>query len=285
MKQQGNHSRHRWINRLARNTTLLLWGSWTLLFALFLQWHLNQAQLQAEQLRWARQCESRHQPPPDPSGQWTPWAELKAAPYLYLAYGTAWAAGILAIGFIGFQMRNNYTEIKHYQQELEHMATHDALTDFFNRNQMTALLEVEIERARRYGHNLGVLLLDIDLFKNINDQHGHQAGDIVLVSLAEILKNSVRTIDYVARFGGEEFLIIMPETRVEMALVSAERIRATIADSPIALPDGTKLSLTCSIGVAAYPTSGDNMDLLLNSADKALYSAKNLGRNRVVYCR
>lgn len=281
MKQQDNPARHRWIDKLARSHAFLLGCVWTLLFALFLQWQLNQAQLQAEQSRLGQGCEI----PPEYAERWTPWAEFKAMPERYLANATAWIAGMLAIGLAGFQMRDNYTEIEHYQRELEHLATHDPLTDFFNRNRMTALLEVEIERARRYGHNLGILLLDIDHFKHINDQHGHQAGDIVLVTLAETLKRSVRAIDYVARYGGEEFLVIMPETRVEMALVSAERIRATIADSPVVLPDGTELQMTCSIGVAAYPTSGDNMDLLLNSADKALYSAKNLGRNRVVYCR
>ena len=287
MTQRNNHPRKPWINRLARNNALLLVIVWTLLLGLFLQWNLTQARLQDEHAR-LQQCEAGQ-----PWGSQSSAESAEAAPFsglgtpwnLSLAYTTVWLAGLLVIGFFGSQIKNNYAEIEHYQLELEHLATHDPLTDFFNRNQMTALLEVEIARARRYRHNLGLLLLDIDHFKHINDQYGHQSGDIVLVTLAETLKKSVRTIDYVARYGGEEFLIIMPETSVEMALVSAERIRATVEESPVLLPDGKELHLTCSIGVSAYPTSGKDMDELLNAADKALYSAKNLGRNRVVYCR
>ena len=128
-----------------------------------------------------------------------------------------------------------------------------------------------------------MLILDIDFFKSINDGHGHDAGDDVLREFAVRIRKSIRNIDLACRFGGEEFVIVMPETDIAVAGMVAERIRRKIASEPFAIQQGEKqLNVTLSIGIAALGAAGDNAAAMLKRADQALYRAKRDGRNRVV---
>ncbi|WP_210546027.1 GGDEF domain-containing protein [Rhodoferax sp. PAMC 29310] len=159
--------------------------------------------------------------------------------------------------------------------ELEQLATRDSLTNAINRRQMTALFENELERCHRQDRSMGLLLLDLDHFKTINDTYGHQAGDEVLIKLVANTKLLLRQSDQVARFGGEEFAVLLPDTSLEKAIAAAERIRASCA------APGKGLSCTVSIGVTTNQNDADTLDSMLARADKAMYRAKANGRNRV----
>jgi diguanylate cyclase (GGDEF)-like protein len=148
----------------------------------------------------------------------------------------------------------------------------------YNRSHFLIMAETEFERAHRHHHSLAVLLLDIDRFKLINDRYGHDMGDRVIVEIANILRRVARDADLTARLGGEEFVVLLPETSVEQAAILAERLRTAIAATP--LQTVTDLRLTVSIGVAGSLES-DSVGEILKQADLALYKAKNAGRNRV----
>jgi two-component system cell cycle response regulator len=140
-----------------------------------------------------------------------------------------------------------------------------------------------VEQAAARGKPLAVLILDIDFFKSINDAHGHDAGDDVLREFSLRIRKSLRNIDLACRYGGEEFVIVMPETDMAVATMVAERIRRRIATEPFAIQQGArKLEVTISIGIAALGGPGDNAAAILKRADQALYRAKRDGRNRVV---
>jgi len=161
----------------------------------------------------------------------------------------------------------------------------DALTATFNRRYLMERLPQELGRSARYGRPLSIVLCDLDHFKNVNDTHGHQAGDEVLKSFGQLLRNSVRDgSDWVARYGGEEFLIVLPETSATNATTFAERLRATIAAYPFQIATGT-LQLSASFGVAGFDLSRARPDIsidqLIGFADVGLYHSKELGRNRV----
>ncbi len=163
------------------------------------------------------------------------------------------------------------------------MALTDALTGLFNRRYMESHLSTLIEQAVARGKPLSALVLDIDYFKSINDSHGHDAGDDVLRDFAMRIRRSIRGIDLACRFGGEEFVVIMPETDMAVATMVAERLRRRIAADPFTIQQGArKLPVTISIGIAALRGRDDNAAGLLKRADQALYRAKRDGRNRVV---
>ncbi|AFM23185.1 diguanylate cyclase [Desulfomonile tiedjei] len=163
-------------------------------------------------------------------------------------------------------------------------ASHDSLTSLFNRTAIFQALHSELERSRRESTKLSVILADIDHFKHINDGYGHLAGDAVLKELAKRIASSLRMYDSVGRYGGEEFVIILPGCDEQEARNAAERIRSCIADKPIVTSAG-EISCTLSLGVTSAPgTSVKNMDQMLKKADEALYHAKNCGRNRVELC-
>jgi diguanylate cyclase (GGDEF)-like protein len=124
-------------------------------------------------------------------------------------------------------------------------------------------------------------MLDIDHFKQINDTYGHQSGDLVLKSVANTFQEVLRSVDIIGRLGGEEFAVVLPETWIAKALEVAERLREKISEGEVALPDGTIIRFTVSIGIAALIDKNSNIDMLLDDADKALYRAKQAGRNRV----
>lgn len=170
---------------------------------------------------------------------------------------------------------------KQLEQKLECLATHDSLTSLYNRGELDARLAQELERARRYQRPLSLLVLDIDHFKSVNDTHGHQAGDEALRHLGATLANACRQLDIVARYGGDEFVVVMPEALPVDARGRAESLCRTIADRPLLLGSGQSLSLSISIGISAYPEHGETPDQLLAAADHALYAAKAGGRNRM----
>lgn len=166
------------------------------------------------------------------------------------------------------------------QQKLRDMATTDPLTGLFNRRHMTYLAQNELARFQRNGHPVGFLLLDIDHFKSINDQFGHEAGDRVLVVVADAIRDALRAQDLVGRWGGEEFLAILPETDAEKARASAERIRTAFLAKDWKEMTGIPLDVTISIGVSELGAD-DDLSSAVSRADTALYRSKSSGRNRV----
>lgn len=173
------------------------------------------------------------------------------------------------------------THRKEVECQLERLACTDDLTGLVNRRHFLAQAELELSRSIRYGRQMSILMVDADLFKNINDQHGHAAGDSALKQLADIFRGTLRAADLAGRFGGEEFAILLPETNHEMALELAERLRKVVAASQVALKSGLPLQFTVSIGVSSLISRDDNLDMLISLADKGLYLAKHAGRNQV----
>ena len=169
--------------------------------------------------------------------------------------------------------------------QLEKIAFLDPLTGSVNRRKFEELANMELERAIRYEHSVSFLMLDLDLFKRINDSYGHATGDEVLKEFARLCRDSIRNVDIFARIGGEEFVIILPETDALSAEKFANRLRMMIASHRIDI-DGKSIEYTVSIGVAIYDFKDDlTLEILLDRADKALYEAKESGRNRVVVYR
>jgi two-component system, cell cycle response regulator len=163
------------------------------------------------------------------------------------------------------------------------MAITDALTGLHNRRYMESHLATLAEQAATRAKPLALMMLDIDYFKSINDNHGHDAGDDVLREFAVRIRKSIRGIDLACRYGGEEFVIVMPETDLHVAGMVAERLRRSIAGEPFAIEKGAKkLEVTISIGISTLETKGEDIADVLKRADQALYRAKNDGRNRVV---
>jgi len=180
--------------------------------------------------------------------------------------------------------KKRYTERlrDNVQQSIE-MAITDGLTGLYNRRYMESHLGSLVEQAAARGKPLTALMIDIDYFKSVNDTHGHDAGDDVLREFATRIKKSIRGIDLACRLGGEEFVIVMPDTDMAVATIVAERLRRRIASEPFAIAHGAKtIEVTISIGIATLDTADDNAATILKRADQALYRAKRDGRNRVV---
>ncbi len=178
----------------------------------------------------------------------------------------------------------NITERKTAERELERLSRTDPLTGLANRRHFMQLVEQELNRTFRYGGDLAVLMLDVDHFKTINDTYGHQVGDQVLKKLSVVYDATLREVDVVGRIGGEEFAILLPQTDKSQAVVVAERLRQTIAETAVPLGDGVPLHFHVSIGVSVASVGMDQrltIDNLLAQADRAMYAAKNGGRNRV----
>lgn len=160
--------------------------------------------------------------------------------------------------------------------ELEYQASYDSLTNIFNRRKFEEIFVSEITRAKRYFQPLSIILLDIDYFKKVNDTYGHKTGDDVLISLSNILKNSIRSLDTLARWGGEEFIIILPNTSKENATLKAQKIRRSIEEKKMI----KNKKITCSFGVTSF-LKEDTKDSMFLRVDEALYLAKNSHRNNV----
>lgn len=166
------------------------------------------------------------------------------------------------------------------RDQLRERATHDSLTGLWNRGAILEMLSHELARSAREGKPVSIILADLDHFKRVNDNHGHQAGDAVLCEVARRMQDSLRVYDFVGRYGGEEFLIVSPSCGPEAAIEEAERLRRAVGKTPIAAPAGT-LSVTASFGVATTGPAFRNQTDLLRYADEALYDAKKNGRDRV----
>jgi diguanylate cyclase (GGDEF)-like protein len=190
------------------------------------------------------------------------------------------AALALAAGTLGLVLETAALQAE--GKTLRALAEKDALTGINNRRNVLEILRREIDRARRYGKPLSVALIDVDHFKSWNDLHGHQVGDMVLQTVAQLISSCSREIDACGRYGGEEFLVVLPETTVEHAVLYGERLRQTIESHAA---DLTELygpaGLTVSIGMTQLLPRGDDADQMIQRADRALYAAKSHGRNRV----
>lgn len=182
------------------------------------------------------------------------------------------------------EYRREAAEYKRLHSELQEQVGRDPLTGLYNRGHLDACLEQEFRNARVEGWPLSIGFLDLDHFKVINDRHGHQAGDAILVEVAALLRRQVRGEDVVVRYGGEEFVILLPGTPVADGVQVFERIRRAMGERKFGLPDGGSMTVTVSIGVAGQGVDGDGFedtDHLLRAADRALYLAKQSGRDRV----
>lgn len=167
---------------------------------------------------------------------------------------------------------------------LRRLAMTDDLTLAYNHRYLHPRITEEIERARRTRSPLSVLMMDLDHFKNVNDAHGHEIGDVVLRLFADRVRTLVRRVDILIRRGGEEFILLMPSTSLDHASEAAERIRTALADQPLSVADGLDISQTVSIGVATWSTR-ETGDALQKRADIAMYRAKQLGRNQISIAR
>jgi len=184
-------------------------------------------------------------------------------------------AAQLGLGLSNVQLR----------QILRSQSIHDPLTGLFNRRYMSETLDREVHRARRAGHPLGVLMVDVDGFKQQNDAFGHDAGDAILVELGALLQGSLRKEDIACRYGGEEFVLVLPDASLENAARRAEQLRDAVRRMRIPHKDALLGPVTISVGVAAFPDHGSDATGLLKSADMALYEAKRTGRDRVTVAR
>jgi diguanylate cyclase (GGDEF)-like protein len=176
-------------------------------------------------------------------------------------------------------LRANNRALAAANAHLQALSTTDPLTNLPNHRTLHRAVDLELERARRYSRPCSLLVLDVDHFKAFNDTYGHPAGDAALREFSQVVRRTLRGIDIVGRWGGEEFLAVLPETDVPLALETAERVRDAVAGHTF--PAGGGGHVTCSIGVATYPSDGADRDELVAAADRALYVAKRLGRNQV----
>jgi diguanylate cyclase (GGDEF)-like protein len=187
------------------------------------------------------------------------------------------AGGGGEVGYLTQVFNTMIESLRKNREELERLSTTDILTGLGNRRHLMHLLPQEIERARRASHPFSILMLDVDHFKEYNDEHGHQAGDDVLARVGTVLRDSIRPYDCAARYGGEEFLVVLSGVSLDDARECAERIRKKVREERF---DGR--SVTVSIGVAEYPTHGESEDAIIAQADAALFRAKRAGRDRIV---
>ena len=170
---------------------------------------------------------------------------------------------------------------KRMEQELQRLATRDPLTELYNRRELELHFHEELARAERYGRPLTLLWIDVDHFKSINDRFGHQVGDKVLRELAQLLQSGIRSMDYAARYGGEELAIILPEVDQPKAREMAERLREVVENYRMVIDGSHEARVTISVGIAAFPIHGKTPQALFKAADRAMYKAKQQGRNQV----
>gem|GEM_PF-1367565 len=172
-------------------------------------------------------------------------------------------------------------EERRLRQEVLALSRTDPLTGIYNHRYLLDVLGIELKRAARYGEPLAVSMIDLDLFKSVNDAFGHLAGDKILTQLADTLKKTFRTTDYLARYGGDEIAVVMPNTGCQDAFAALERARDAVSETGFVGPNGRILKITISAGIAVFPDDGEDALVLLDKADRAMYAAKGSGGNRV----
>ena len=195
------------------------------------------------------------------------WGELLAisAPMILVAYITTMLSA----------------DIRYAVDKIKQVSDTDELTGSYNMRAFSSMLQRAFKQSVRYGHTLSVVMIDSDNLKQINDTHGHESGNRLLQHLVRCIREQLRGSDVMARFGGDEFIVLLPETNSKGAMEMAERIRKAVELSRFDVRTGDTTS-TVSLGVASYPEDGGNLDVILDKADKAMYRAKHRGRNRVV---
>jgi len=202
------------------------------------------------------------------------------APYAYGYFG--WSAQISRMIIMLIASALSLAIVARSQKLLQ-LATSDPLTGLLNRGYVDERFAIELSRARRYAKPLTIAVIDADRFKLLNDTHGHQAGDAVLRTIGTTLRNSFRQSDTAGRYGGEEFVVILPETDMETAQRKLEFLRELVACTPIEIPPrGEKIHVTISAGLASFPQDGDEVTELFALADDRMFQAKKEGRNRIV---
>ncbi len=215
--------------------------------------------------------------------------------YLFELQNPSWQvaladAGLLAVigGAVAYfafirpndrKIREVIAALEEAKLDAENRARFDELTGVLSRRALLEALNTEVARARRYGSTLACLMLDLDHFKAFNDAHGHQFGDKILHRIAQVISDHCRTIDHMGRYGGEEFLLILPETRIDGATRFAERVRSAVAETRL---DRNEERVTVSIGVVEWSDGDGSTTRLISQVDRALLEAKAAGRNRVV---
>ena len=172
-------------------------------------------------------------------------------------------------------------DIRYAVDKIRQVSDTDDLTGLYNMRAFSSILQRAFKQSVRHGHTLSVLMVDSDNLKNVNDSYGHEAGNRLLQHLVRCIHDELRASDVMARFGGDEFVILLPETNRRGAQEVAERIRRSIESSRFSAREGD-INITVSLGIASYPEDGGNLEIILDKADKAMYRAKQRGRNRVV---
>jgi len=209
----------------------------------------------------------------------------QAAHRMVLTSGlTTIGVGLALFVFFAWLSTRLTRRLERDERRLNELATRDGLTGLYNHKMFHLVLPKEISRCARYGQPSALLMIDIDHFKAVNDRFGHPAGDRVLAELAARLRDALRAADSVFRYGGEEFVAILPVTGEAEACEAAERLRRTVAEAPFASGDGRRTDVTVSIGLAVCPPHAETEEALIAQADAALYAAKAAGRNRVCLC-
>ncbi|MFT3921464.1 MAG: diguanylate cyclase [Myxococcales bacterium] len=180
------------------------------------------------------------------------------------------------------RLKRAHDEVLESKKRLERLAIQDELTGTYNYRYLQTRLGEEFKRAQRYRYPLACAMIDIDRFKNVNDEHGHDVGDQVLREVAQRISGAVREVDVVARYGGEEFLLVLPNTHFAGALTVADRVWRTVGQKSVTVGADKRLKVTISVGISLYPSRDiKSKDQLLKAADEALYRAKHDGRDRI----
>lgn len=179
------------------------------------------------------------------------------------------------------ELRQAHEQLQEYAREKTRQAITDGLTGLYNHSYLMERLDGEIRRAERYGHQVSLAMLDLDWFKEYNDALGHPHGNLVVKQVAELIKANVRAVDVVARYGGDEFAVVLPETGTAEAMAIADRVRQMVFERGFRSEEDEGREITVSAGVATYPVHGRTRTELIEKADRALYHVKRTGRNRV----
>ena len=202
------------------------------------------------------------------------------ADYLTLAYAGNLTVQLIPVILMGYITTMLSSDIRGALSKIKTLSETDELTGIFNMRAFHKMLERVMLQSERYAHAFSILMIDSDSLKAINDSMGHDAGNRLLRNTVKAIQDNLRQTDVIARFGGDEFIVLLPETSARHAMDVAERIRATIESSPLN-ERGKQMAVTASLGIASFPEHGKDADVIIERADRAMYLSKNAGKNRV----